>query len=199
MCAYPQFDCALTHWKCVLRCCYNCPCINIPDQEKDNQYSGTTPSTKFHIYHIIACCTAHVIIPSKDKKIFRMCKQEYSSDESTIIYTRKELVMMGKTIYYFHKSFYIPEIQRLYFRLPHVGILCTTHCGKFQCTAFKRRKLFQDVLFCWDYAEREVSRFAHQIQSEYCDGNRSVSIEGIELEYFIALPKEDINSTTQSR
>ena len=23
---------ALPHWKCVLRCCYDCLCINIPDQ-----------------------------------------------------------------------------------------------------------------------------------------------------------------------
>ena len=25
-------DHALPHWKCVLRCCDDCPCINIPDQ-----------------------------------------------------------------------------------------------------------------------------------------------------------------------
>ena len=33
MCTYPQSDHALPHWKCVLRCCSDCPCINIPDQE----------------------------------------------------------------------------------------------------------------------------------------------------------------------
>ena len=38
MCAYPQSDHALTHWKCVLRCYDDCPCINLPDQETDNQY-----------------------------------------------------------------------------------------------------------------------------------------------------------------
>ena len=32
MCAYPQSDHALLHWKCVLRCCAKCPCININDQ-----------------------------------------------------------------------------------------------------------------------------------------------------------------------
>ena len=33
MCIYPQSEHALPHWKCVLRCCDDCPCINIPDQE----------------------------------------------------------------------------------------------------------------------------------------------------------------------
>ena len=32
MCAYPQSDHALLHWKCVLRCCAECPHINHPDQ-----------------------------------------------------------------------------------------------------------------------------------------------------------------------
>ena len=34
VCIYPQYDRALPHWKCVLRCCADCPCINLPDQEK---------------------------------------------------------------------------------------------------------------------------------------------------------------------
>ena len=65
ICAYPQSDHALPHWKCVLRCCDNCTCINLPDQEKYNQYSCTKPSIGFHIYHIIACCTAHGRIQCK--------------------------------------------------------------------------------------------------------------------------------------
>ena len=32
LCTYPQSDHALPHWKCVLRCCAKCPCINIFDQ-----------------------------------------------------------------------------------------------------------------------------------------------------------------------
>ena len=31
MCAYPPSQHALSHWKCVLRCCYNCPGIDFPD------------------------------------------------------------------------------------------------------------------------------------------------------------------------
>ena len=68
MCTYPQSDHALPHWKCVLRCCSKCPCVNLHDQETYNQYSKRTPSIQFHIYHIIGRCTAHGIIPLKDKK-----------------------------------------------------------------------------------------------------------------------------------
>ena len=32
MCAYPHLDNALPHWKCLLRCCDDCPCINLTDQ-----------------------------------------------------------------------------------------------------------------------------------------------------------------------
>ena len=58
-CTYPHSYHALPHWKCVLRCCDKCPYINFPDQETDIQYSETTPSIRFHIYHIIGCFTAH--------------------------------------------------------------------------------------------------------------------------------------------
>ena len=47
---------------------------------------------------------------------------------------------------------------------------------------------FQDVLCCRDYDESVVAIFANQKQSEYYGGNRSVSIEGIALEHFSALP-----------
>ena len=83
MCTYPQYDNAFPHWKFVLRCCDKCPCINIPDQETDNQYSETTPSIMFHIYHIIRRCTDNGKTPLKDKKICYMCKQESSSNNST--------------------------------------------------------------------------------------------------------------------
>ena len=58
MCTYPWSEHALPHWKFLLRCCADCPCINLPDQETDNNSSDTTPSILFHIYHIIARCTA---------------------------------------------------------------------------------------------------------------------------------------------
>ena len=75
MCKYPQSDHSLSQWKCVLRRCAKFPCINLTDEETDNQYSETTPSIRFHIYHIIGSCTAHGRIPLKDKNICYMYKQ----------------------------------------------------------------------------------------------------------------------------
>ena len=89
--------------------------------------------------------------------------------------------MTETTIYDFHTSLYIPSIKRLDFNLPHVCILGTNHCGELRRTAFKRCKLFQDVLCRHEYAQRIVAKFSHQIQSEYCGGNISVYLEGIAL------------------
>ena len=79
--------------------------------------------------------------------------------------------MMETSIYDFHTSFYIPAIQNLAFRLPHVHILRTNHCGELRQTAFKGRELFQYVLCRRDYVERVVASFANQIKSEYYVGN----------------------------
>ena len=102
MCTYPQSENVLPHWKCVLPCCADCPCINIPDQETTKKHDKTTPSIRFHIYHTIGRCTTHGRISLKDKNICYMCKQESLPDSSTKIYTRKELVMMETTISDFH-------------------------------------------------------------------------------------------------
>ena len=84
MCTYPQSDHALPHWKCVLWCCVECLYINIPDQEKSLKHEETTPSIRFHIYHLIGRCTAHGRIPLKDKKIYlhRINQQKYKPGKS---------------------------------------------------------------------------------------------------------------------
>ena len=56
MWANSQSDHALSHWKCVLRCCAQCPSINIPDQETYDNHPNPSPSIRFHIYHLIARC-----------------------------------------------------------------------------------------------------------------------------------------------
>ena len=93
---------------------------------------------------------------------------------------------METSISDFHKSFYIPAIHKLAFHLPHVRILGTNHCGEIRRIAFKQRELFQDVLCRRDYAERVVSIFSNQIQSQYYGVNIYVSIEGITLKHFSA-------------
>ena len=68
ICAYPQSYHALPHWKCVMRYCAKYKSINTPDQETYNQYSNTSTSISFHIYHLSAHCTTHDRIPLTDKK-----------------------------------------------------------------------------------------------------------------------------------
>ena len=83
MCEYTQYNHALPHWKFIFRCCNNCQCINLTDHEKYNQYADITPSIRFRTYHVIVCCNAHGRITLKYRKIYCMCKQESSSDNST--------------------------------------------------------------------------------------------------------------------
>ena len=73
MCAYPQSDHALPHCKCILQCYAKCPSINLPFQEIYDQYSNTSLSIRFHVYHIIARCTEHERLPLNDKKFCRKC------------------------------------------------------------------------------------------------------------------------------
>ena len=47
MCTYTQSDHALSHWKCVLRCCYKCTCINLPYQEIDKNMKKQHPQLGF--------------------------------------------------------------------------------------------------------------------------------------------------------
>ena len=75
--------------KCALRCYADCTFINIPDQETDSRNLYTTPSIRFHIYHIIAGCNAHVRIPMKYKNVtcvnnnlHQMNIQKYTPEKS---------------------------------------------------------------------------------------------------------------------
>ena len=72
ICTYLQSAHELPHWKCLLWCWDDCPCITLTDQETDNQYSEITPSIQFHVYNIIGHCTSHGRIPLKDKKYVHM-------------------------------------------------------------------------------------------------------------------------------
>ena len=72
---------------------------------------------------------------------------------------------MEKTVLRFHTSFYISEIQKLEFHIPHVQVLDTSHCGESIRTEFKVRESFQDALCRREYDERVVASFTHQIQS----------------------------------
>ena len=68
MCAYPPSQHALTHWKCVLRCCANCPHIDLPDQEPYRHHYNTSPSVSFRIYNLITRCIVYRRRPIDEDK-----------------------------------------------------------------------------------------------------------------------------------
>ena len=70
MCAKSKSYHSLPHWKFVLRCCSQCPSINIPVQETDVKHPNPNPSISFHIYHMIARCKKHGRLTLTDKKKF---------------------------------------------------------------------------------------------------------------------------------
>ena len=113
MCILTVRSC-VTILKCVLRCCAKFPIINLPDQETDDQYPDTITLIRFHIYHIISCCTKHGRLALTYRKCFCKCQQDTASGQSTKIYTRKELLTKNTTISNF--------IQVLYSRNSEVGV-----------------------------------------------------------------------------
>ena len=60
-CIYTSSKYALTQWKCFLRCCEKCSCIDLPSTKSDQKNSNVSPKISFHVYHLIARCTVHVI------------------------------------------------------------------------------------------------------------------------------------------
>ena len=83
ICAYPNSDHALPHWKCVFLCCAKCSCVNIPDQEKYDQYYDTRLSSRLHIYDLIARCTTHGRLLVYDKNNCRRCKHDCDTEQTT--------------------------------------------------------------------------------------------------------------------
>ena len=69
-----------------MRYCTKCPITNLTDQETDDQYSNNIQSIFFHIYHIIACCTAHGRLRLNNKEFFRKCTENSDSEQSTNVH-----------------------------------------------------------------------------------------------------------------
>ena len=82
--------------------------------------------------------------------------------------------------------------------MPHVHILGTHDCGNSRQYAFNWHADFDNVLWHRYYTEHLVVSFAHQIQSEYYGGNRSVSIKVIAFEHLSASGQEISSSTLHS-
>ena len=115
MFSHPPSQHAFPHWKCVLCCCYNFPCIDLPFQESDRHNSNTTPSIIFHVYHLIVCCKVHGRCPLDENKWCHLCLQDPYYVPPVKLYTKKELVMIETSISEFHSILYITEIKKIAF------------------------------------------------------------------------------------
>ena len=85
ICTYSQSYHVLPHYKCVLRCCAQCPSINITDQETYDKHKNPSRPIRFHSYNMIARCTKKCRLPLTDKNVFCECQQDTDSVQSTKI------------------------------------------------------------------------------------------------------------------
>ena len=157
--------------------CANCPRIYIPSQELDKNHYITRPMICFNVYHLIAHFLLHGRCTLDKGKTCRLCLHDPASIPFAKLYTRKEIIMMEKSITEFNTSFYITAIKKLVFHLKHIHIIGTHHCRKACFEVFKHRISYQYVLCCRDYSERVIAIFVHKIQYEYYGVNISVFIE----------------------
>ena len=99
MCAYPQSEHSLPHWKCVLRCCNDCPCINIPDQEISKKMTKLHPQLGF------------TFITSLDVVLFMV---DFHWKTSTFV------LCVNKNLLKINLQRYTPENNSLWWRQPYL-------------------------------------------------------------------------------
>ena len=66
MCAFPDNNIDLPHWRCVLKCCDNCPNLFIPDEEQI--VDSRLPNINFNVYMNVSTCSLHGHLPMSDGK-----------------------------------------------------------------------------------------------------------------------------------
>ena len=189
MCAYPDASIKLPHWKCVLRCCANCPTLVIPDEESNPHYE--TSRIKFHVYQDMTKCSLHGSRPLTEVKKCSLCDALPEDALKGSLSTRKNLVLHETSINEFHANYYSTAIAKLAFHLPHVQILGTNEVGNTRRQALHSRASKQDCSCKRDYAERFSDVTAIQVHSQHWGGNRTLSMEGVALEYFPSTASQD--------
>ena len=97
--------------------------MDLPSPESDQHNSDVILTILFHVYQHKACFTVHGRCPFNEKKWFQLCETSTDSIVTVNIYTGKELVIIESSILEFYQYFYIPDIHKLSFHLPHVRIL----------------------------------------------------------------------------
>ena len=99
------------------------------------------------------------------------------------LYERVKLFSMQRKIGDFHSEFYIKQIEKLAYHRCYYKILGKNHVADVRHKAFDSTP--GDIITRSDYAERFVFDPDGQIQNEFFDNNRSLSMEGCWLDRFI--------------
>ena len=99
------------------------------------------------------------------------------------LHERVELVSMQRNIGDFHNEFYIKQIEKLAYHRSYYKILGKHHVADVRHKAFESTP--GDISTRSDYAERFGFNPDGQIQNEFFDNHRSLSIEGCCLDCFI--------------
>jgi hypothetical protein len=195
LCA-PASDLGLPHWKCVLRECPDCHTIDLPPLELD--CSNTAPTILFQTYMKQMRCAIHgvltpVNITTIEWRLNQMKKAclpcELLVQARTLgfvrgkISVRKKLFKLERSIGEFHRSFYIPSIEKLAYHRSYYRILGKHHVADVRQKAFRSRP--GDIATRSDYAEKFGFEPDGQLQGEYFSNNRSLSMEGCCLEHFL--------------
>ena len=102
----------------------------IPNQEENRDAANTCPKIYFHVYRNVSCCKIYGRCPYEEGTTCSMCSTMLRNYTTAKLYTWKDIVLIDTLIREFNNNFYILEIQKLEFYLPHVCIFGTHHCGK---------------------------------------------------------------------
>ena len=109
-------------WSCVLNCCSECPGIFVTDAEINDEDDVNLPFIQFYHYKNISFCYFHTqLFPDHGKICPSWMNLEFF--EKGTFTTRKSLLLKSCIILDFHSEYYIPDIGKLAFHLPHVYIL----------------------------------------------------------------------------
>ena len=75
MCTFPIDGIDIPQWKCVLKCCFACPSILVPNEELKRD-EVDTHSIPFHVYKNIHHCSIHKQRCITDEKLCSLCNDE---------------------------------------------------------------------------------------------------------------------------
>ena len=88
----------------MLRCCDNCPHIDITGKELDGHHSTTSHTTSFHVYKLTERCTVHGrhLLDKKNiltcvYKIRFMCHLQNYTLENRLLLWRHLLIILTKS------------------------------------------------------------------------------------------------------